>query len=231
MTGPQLAAFLGLAVVSIDPFGALLALACFRRDPRRRATAVLLLTVIGGLWLIALLAGRVVAWLLRLLGPWLTRRPVEEGIQLAAVLALLGVAGWQWWSSRSQRVAPTGPHRGRLVGIALAGLGFALVSVTDPGLLVAATSAQVTAPGVPAAALMLLWVGLYQLPLLVVGTLLAGPHRSRLAEQVDRIWARVRRPLQRGLAILLVAGALALLVDLALAVQDGRLPALGRLIG
>ena len=69
------------------------------------------------------------------------------------------------------------------------------------------------------------------LPLLVVGTLLAGPHRSRLAEQVDRIWARVRRPLQRGLAILLVAAALALLVDLALAIQDGRLPALGRLIG
>ncbi len=231
MTIPQLTAFLGLAVVSIDPFGALLALACFRRDPRRRATALLVVTVIAGLWLIALLAGHVVAWLLGLLRPWLSRRPVEEGIQLAAVLALLAVAGWQWWSSRSEPAVRRGPTRGRLGGIALAGLGFALVSVSDPGLLVAATSAQLTATPVIAGALMLLWVGLYQLPLLAVGALLTGRHRARRAARIDRFWTRIRRPAQRGLAILLLIGALALLADLALAVHLQRLPALGRLLG
>lgn len=81
VTGAQLAAFIGLAVVSLDPFGALLALACFRRDPRRRTLVVLAAVVVAVLWVVALLAGRLVTALLRILTPWLAERPVEDVIQ------------------------------------------------------------------------------------------------------------------------------------------------------
>lgn len=143
---------------------------------------------------------------------------------------LVAVAAWQWRSSLSERTGEPGPRSGRLRGTVLAGVGFALVSLSDPGLLVAATSAQLGLGGWQAGGLLLGWIAIYQAPLLAVMVLMLNAPQ-RWAGRIDRLWSRLRRPLQRGLAMLLAGLAVVLAIELALALHASRMPIMGRLLG
>ena len=235
MTPAGLLAFFGLAVVTMDVLGGVIAVGVLLRGGTRRH----LLAFVGGYVVIVTGATLILHPLLELLSRWL--RPVLESsdaigaVEIAVGLALIAFSVHQFRAAArsrphgplEQRAAPT---RLATVPLLLAGVAFAGTALADPGFAVAVGMASQEPHLSFRVVLLVLWNLLYQLPLVAVLLAAAVGKHEQLVTRVLEIVGPRRRTLQTVLAALLALAGLAVLGDGLVALLSGHVPWLRQLI-
>ncbi|MGP9613510.1 hypothetical protein ACT3TE_09645 [Brachybacterium sp. AOP42-B2-9] len=236
MTFAGILAFFGLAVVTMDVLGGVIAISVMLRG----GTVRHLLAFVGGYTVIIVAATLILQPLLALLNRWL--RPVLESNDAIGVVELvvgLALAAFSVHQFRAASRPPT-PH-GRLeqrstpkalatAPLVLAGVGFSATALADPGFAIAVGMASQEPHLLRHVALLVLWNLVYQLPLVaVLVAALFGTHELLVTRVMELIGPR-RRALQTALAVLLALGGLAVLGDGVIALLSEHVPWLRQLL-
>ncbi|AXK46209.1 GAP family protein [Brachybacterium saurashtrense] len=236
MTSTGLLAFTGLAVVTMDVLGGVLAIGMLLRGGRLRH----LLAFAGGYALVVtaatLLLHPLLAWLGRHLGPVLESKNTLGVVEIVVGAALVGFSVHQFRAA----ARPPRPH-GRLeeratpkrlatAPLALAGIAFAGTALADPAFPLAVGMAAQEQHLPLRIALLVGWNVIYQLPLVSVLVAAAFGKHEQLAIRVMEVIGPHRRRLQTALAVALALGGLAVLGDGAVALASGHVPWLRQLI-
>ncbi len=236
MTFAGLLAFLGLAVVTMDVLGGVIAMGMLLRG----ATMRHLLAFTAGYTAVVIAATLLLHPLLTLLGRWL--RPVLESndaigtVEAVVGLALIGFSVHQFRAAvRSPR--PHGrleekaaPARLATVPLVLGGVAFAGTALADPGFTIAVGMASQEQHLTLRIAMLVVWNLVYQLPLAAVLVAAAVGRHEQLVTRVLEIVGPRRRKLQTALAAVLALAGLAVLADGAVALLSGHVPWLRQLI-
>jgi cytochrome c biogenesis protein CcdA len=236
MTVPGILAFLGLAVITVDVLGGVIAMGMLLRGGRVRH----LLAFLAGYTVVVVGATLVLHPLLEILDRWL--RPILESndaIGSIEVVVGLALAGFAIHQARAATRPPT-PH-GRLenrssptrlstVPLLLAGVAFSITALADPSFTIAVGMAAQEQNLPLRIALLVLWNVVYQAPLVAVTLAAVFGRHERLVERVMELFGPRRRLLQRILAGVLAAAALAVLADGVIALAGEHVPWLRQLI-
>lgn len=236
MTLPGLLAFLGLAVVTVDVLGGVLAMGMLLRG----ATVRHLLAFAAGYTAVITAATLVLHPLLRWLGRWLhpvlASNDAIGAVEVVVGLALLGVGVHQLRASRrphrehgrlEDRVAPT---RLATVPLLLGGALFAGTTLADPAFTIAVGMAAQEPHLSLRILLLVVWNLVYQTPLLAVVIAAAVGRHEQLVTRALEILSPRKRMLQRLLAALLLAAGLAVLADGTAALLGQHVPWLRQLL-
>lgn len=236
MTFAGILAFFGLAVVTMDVLGGVIAIGVMLRG----GTVRHLLAFVGGYTVIVVAATLILRPLLELLNRWL--RPVLDSnnavgaVEIVVGLALVAFSVHQFRAA-SRPPVPHGrleqrstPKRLATVPLVLAGVGFSATALADPGFAIAVGMASQEQHLLRHVALLVLWNLLYQAPLVAV--LIAavfGKHELLVTRVMELVGPR-RRALQTALAVLLALAGLAVLGDGLLALLGEHVPWLRQLL-
>ena len=234
MTFAGILAFLGLAVVTMDVLGGVIATGVLLRGGAVRH----LLAFLGGYTVVVTAATLVLhpllAWLSSVLRPVLDSNNAIGTVEIVVGLALAGISAHQFRAvTRPQqkhgrieeRSTPT-----RLAATPLALAGVASSVTADPSFTIAVGMASQERHLWAHIALLLLWNVVYQLPLVSVTIAAAFGRHEQLVERVMAVFGPRRRALQTALAILLALIGLAVLGDGIYALISGHVPWLRQLI-
>ncbi|MFC7375078.1 hypothetical protein ACFQS2_10950 [Brachybacterium sp. GCM10030267] len=236
MTFAGILAFFGLAVVTVDVLGGVIAISVLLRGGRLRH----LLAFHGGYATVIIAATLFLHPLLTLLERWL--RPVLESsdaIGAIEVVAGLALAGFAVHQAREAGRPPTphgplqnrsSPQRLGAVPLVMAGVAFAGTALADPGFAISVGMAAQEPRLAVRALLLVLWNLVYQAPLVAVTIAAAVGRHERFAERVMELIGPRRQLLQGALAAVLSAGALAVLGDGMFALLGEHVPWLRQLI-
>lgn len=210
--GALLLAALGLGLAGLDPAGALVAVASLAAGARRGAVlgfgaVVLLGSASLGVALSLTLGARLRTTDLAGLLP--------RGGTAAAAEVVLGVTllGWAVWRLRARPVPGERVGRSGAVTVVGLGVGYALLSLTDPsfaGMVVLAGRGQPVAEVVTAH---LVWSLTSQAPLTVLLVAVAAGAHEGAVGWFRRGWARVGPVVRRGVTLALVVAGVALLAE------------------
>lgn len=236
MTFAGLLAFLGLAVVTMDVLGGVLAMGMLLRGGTMRH----LLAFAAGYVAVVVAATLVLHPLLTLLGRWL-HPALESNDAIGAVEAVVGLAligfGVHQFRAASQPPGPHGPLEERAaparlatVPLILGGVAFAGTALADPSFTIAVGMASQEQHLTLRIALLVVWNLVYQLPLATVIVAAAVGRHEQIVARVLEIFAPRRRLLQTVLATVLALAGLAVLADGAVALLGGHVPWLRQLI-
>ena len=236
MTSAGLLAFFGLAVVTMDVLGGVIAIGVMLRG----GTVRNLLAFAGGYTVVVVAATLILRPLLALLDRWL--RPVLESrgalsaVEIVVGLALLGFSVHQFRAA-ARSPTPNGPLEQRstprrlaTAPLILAGVGFSATALADPAFTIAVGMAAQEQRLTAHVLLLVAWNLLYQAPLVAVLVAAAFGKHEQVVERVMELLGPRRRALQRGLAVLLALAGLAVLGDGILALVSGHVPVLRQLI-
>ncbi|MGO1482024.1 MAG: hypothetical protein ACTHWF_12975 [Brachybacterium sp.] len=236
MTFAGILAFFGLAVVTVDVLGGVIAISVMLRG----GTVRHLLAFAGGYTVIIFAATLILQPLLALLDRWL--RPVlasDDAIGVAEVivgLALIAVSIHQFRAA-SRPPAPHGrlekrstPARLAAAPLALAGVAFSATALADPAFPIAVGMASQERHLLARAALLVLWHLVYQAPFVAVLIAAAADRHEQLATRVMEVVGPRRRALQTALAAALALAGIAVLGDGIVALLSGHVPWLRQLI-
>ena len=236
MTLPGLLAFLGLAVVTVDVLGGVLAMGMLLRG----ATVRHLLAFATGYTVIVTAATMVLHPLLRWLGGWL--RPVLASndaigaVEVVVGLALVGVGVHQLRASLKPR-REHGPLEDRVmptrlatVPLLLGGALFAGTTLADPAFTIAVGMASQEPHLSLRILLLVVWNLVYQTPLLAVLIAAAAGRHEQLVARVLELVTPHKKLLQRLLAAVLLAAGLAVLADGVVALLTQHVPWLRQLL-
>lgn len=214
--------FLGLAVVSLDVLGGVIAAALLARGTR----PVRLLIFLASYAVIVLIATLVMQPLLqfagRLLHPLLGSLTALAVIQLLVGVVLAGLCVHQARASLRPPRPPKEASRQRRGGLVAGGALFSLTILCDPTYAIAVGMSTQVDHLVLRGALLVLWNGIYQAPLLIVTALgLLGVHEPALEVCVEFL-SRHRVRLLHGFSALLGIAAALVLADaiIALAIHS-----------
>lgn len=236
MTFAGLLAFLGLALVTMDVLGGVIATSVLLSGGRLRH----LLAFFSGYAAVIIVATLVLHPLLALLSSWL--RPVlasngAVGSVEVAVGAVLGaVAVHQYRASRRPPGPPgrmqrrSAPKRLALWPMLLAGVGFSATALADPAFPIAVGMASQVQDLTARTGLLVLWHLVYQAPLVTMTVIAATGKHDRLVHRLADWMAERRRGLQRALAVVLALLAAVVLVDGIWSLIGGHEPWLRQLI-
>lgn len=236
MTFAGILAFFGLAVVTMDVLGGVIAISVMLRS----GTVRHLLAFVGGYTVIIVAATLILQPLLALLNRWL--RPVLESndaigaVEIVVGLALAAFSVHQFRAA-SRPPVPHGlleqrstPKRLATAPLVLAGVGFSATALADPGFTIAVGMASQEPHLLRHVALLVLWNLVYQAPLVaVLAAAVLGKHELLVSRVMELIGPR-RRALQTGLAIVLALAGLAVLGDGLFALFSGHVPWLRQLL-
>jgi cytochrome c biogenesis protein CcdA len=236
MTFAGLLAFFGLAVVTMDVLGGVIATGVLLRG----GTVRHLLAFAGGYVVIVTAATLVLHPLLELLGRWL--HPVLDSndaigaVEVVVGLALLGFSVHQFRAA-SRPPRPHGrleerasPARLAAAPLALAGVAFAGTALADPAFTIAVGMASQEQHLTLRIGLLVVWNLVYQLPLAAVLLAAALGRHEQLVTRVMELVGPRRQILQTALAALLALAGLAVLGDGLVALAGGHVPWLRQLI-
>lgn len=236
MTFAGILAFFGLAVVTMDVLGGVIAIGVMLRGGSVRH----LLAFAGGYTVIVTAATLVLHPLLTLLDRWL--RPVLDSnnaigaVEVVVGLALIAFSVHQFRAA-ARPPAPQGrlekrstPSRLAAAPLALAGVGFSVTALADPAFPLAVGMAAQEQRLALRAVLLTLWHIVYQAPLVAVIVAAAFGRHEQLVTRVMEIVGPRRRALQRTLAALLAVAGIAVLGDGVYALLSGHMPWLRQLI-
>lgn len=213
MTFVGLLAFFGLAAVTIDVFGGLIAAGMLAAGIRPRS----LLYFLGGYTVSCVIATillrPLIAWAGRIIAPFLASHLWMSVVQIVLGAVLVGLAVHQRHSAHHPKEAKPRPTRDRPLPLILGGVAFSLTTFADPAFPVALGMAM-QVRSIPAeVALLVGWNVVYQLPILAVtAAALLGWHERMLT------WIRMTLAPRRTTLLLSLAAVLAL-AGAALAVQ------------
>lgn len=236
VTAAGMLAFFGLAVVTMDVLGGVIAIGVMLRG----GTVRHLLAFTGGYTLIIVAATLVLRPLLALLDRWL--RPVlTSNDAIGAVEIVVGAAliafSIHQFRAASRPPIPHGrleqrstPRRLATAPLLLAGVGFSGTALADPAFTIAVGMASQEQRLAAHVALLVLWNLLYQAPLVAVTIAAAFGKHELLVTRVMEVIGPQRRALQTALAVLLALAGLAVLGDGILALLGGHVPWLRQLI-
>lgn len=230
MTAVGVVAFLGLAIVGLDPFGGIVAAGAIARGARPRALLALLGTYVVLISLEILALHPILDWAGRVLAPILRSPAVWSAAQIAVALACAGIAVHQGLALRRPPAPRTSSAGVSVRAMMIAAALLAVTSLPDPPF-VAAVGLASRVDALPVRiALLVAWNVLYQAPMLVLA--IAG--LTPLRERAERAWidllARWRTPLRRALVAVLVLTAAALGAEAAVALTHGSFPWLHALL-
>ena len=236
MTFAGILAFFGLAVVTMDVLGGVIAISVMLRGGRVRH----LLAFAGGYTVIIVAATLILQPLLALLNRWL--RPVlESNNSVGAVEIVVGLAlaafGIHQFRGAARPPLPHGrlerrstPKRLATAPLVLAGIGFSATALADPGFAIAVGMASQEQHLALRVALLVLWNLLYQAPLVaVLCAAMFGTHEQLVTRVMELLGPR-RRALQTALAVLLALASLAVLGDGLFALLSEHVPWLRQLL-
>ena len=236
MTSAGVLAFFGLAVVTMDVLGGVIATGVLLRG----GTVRHLLAFTGGYTVIVVAATLILHPLLALLDRWL--RPVLESrgalsaVEIVVGLALLGFSIHQFRAA-ARPPTPHGPLEQRsaprrlaTAPLLLAGVGFSATALADPAFTIAVGMASQEQRLAAHALLLVAWNLLYQAPLVAVILAAAFGKHEQVVTRVLEVLGPRRRALQRGLAVLLALAGLVVLGDGILALVSGHVAVLRQLI-
>lgn len=218
-------AYLGLAVVGIDPFGGIVAAAALARGAGRRALAALMGTYTLCVVVEVALLRPLLAWAGRLLAPLLSAPLTWSLAQLVIALALLAVALHQGLSLRRDPSAR--PRRAPGVSVramAIAAALLALTSLADPPFLAAIALSGHMQPAWLGLVLLICWNLIYQGPMFVLGIAGLTPLRERAVAAYLGLVERWHRPLVIALVIALVLAGIALGIEAVAAMRANAHP-------
>lgn len=236
MTFAGILAFFGLAVVTMDVLGGVIAISVMLRGGRVRH----LLAFAGGYTVIIVAATLILQPLLALLNRWL--RPVLESnnavgaVEIVVGLALAAFSVHQFRAA-SRPPLPHGrlerrstPKRLATAPLVLAGIGFSATALADPGFAIAVGMASQEQHLALRVLLLVLWNLLYQAPLVaVLCAAMFGTHEQLVTRVMELLGPR-RRALQTALAVLLALASLAVLGDGLFALLGEHVPWLRQLL-
>lgn len=236
MTFAGILAFFGLAVVTMDVLGGVIAIGVMLRG----GTVRHLLAFAGGYTVIIIVATLILHPLLALLSRWL--QPVLDWnnaigtVEIMVGLALLGFSVHQFQAAfrppvphgpLEQRAAP---KRVATVPLVLAGTAFSATALADPAFTIAVGMASQEQHLLRHVALLVMWNVLYQAPLVaVIAAALFGKHELLVTRVMEVVGPR-RRALQSALAAVLALAGLAVLGDGVIALLSEHVPWLRQLL-
>jgi len=236
MTFAGILAFFGLAVVTMDVLGGVIAIGVMLRG----GTVRHLLAFAGGYTVIVAAATLILHPLLTLLDRWL--RPVLESndaigiVEVVVGLALLAFSVHQFRAA-SRPPTPHGrlekrstPARLAAAPLALAGVAFSATALADPAFPIAVGMASQEQHLPVRAGLLVLWHLIYQAPLVAVTVAAAFGRHEQLVTRVMEVFGPRRRALQTALAAVLALAGIAVLGDGVFALLSGHVPWLRQLI-
>src|SRR5699024_23376 len=219
MTFAGLLAFFGLAVVTMDVLGGVIAIGVMLRG----GTVRNLLALTGGYTVIVVAATLILRPLLALLDRWL--RPVLESrgtigaVEIVVGLALLGFSVHQFRAA-ARPPTPNGPLEQRspprrlaTAPLILAWVGFSATALADPAFMIAVGRASQEQRLTAHVLLLVAWNLLYQAPLVAVIIAAAFGKHEQVVTRVMELLGPRRRALQRGLAVLLALSGRGVLGD------------------
>lgn len=235
MTFAGILAFLGLAVVTMDVLGGVIAISVMLRG----GTVRHLLAFAGGYTVIIIAATLILRPLLELLNRWL--RPVLDSnnaigaVEIVVGLALAGFSVHQFRAAsrpprphgRLERSTPARLATGPLI---LAGVAFSATALADPAFTIAVGMASQEQHLLPHVGLLVLWNLVYQAPLVAVMAAAAFGKHEQLVTRVMEVLGPRRRALQTTLAALLALAGIAVLGDGVIALLSEHVPWLRQLL-
>ena len=236
MSLPGVLAFLGLAVLTMDVLGGVIATGVLLRGGRLRH----LLAFVGGYALVIIPVTALLHPLLTVLGTWL--RPILHSndaigsVEVVAGLALGAVSVHQW---RAARRAPdphnrlprrSSPARLAMWPLLVAGMAFSATALADPAFTIAVGMASQEESLALRISLLALWHLVYQAPLVALTVIASTGKHDRLVRRLADWFAERRRPLQAALAVVLVLIALLILGDGTIALIGEHVPWLRQLL-
>lgn len=236
MTFAGILAFLGLAVVTMDVLGGVIATGVLLRGGAVRH----LLAFLGGYTVVVTAATLalhpLLAWLSSVLRPVLDSNNAIGTVEIVVGLALAGISAHQFHAVSRPRQKHgrieerSTPTRLAATPLALAGVAFSVTALADPSFTIAVGMASQERHLWAHIALLLLWNVVYQLPLVAVTIAAAFGKHEQLVERVMAVVGPRRHALQTALAILLALVGLAVLGDGVYALISGHVPWLRQLI-
>jgi hypothetical protein len=236
MTVAGILAFFGLAVVTMDVLGGVIAIGVMLRG----GTVRHLLAFVGGYTVIIVAATLILHPLLALLNRWL--RPVLDSnnavgaVEIVVGLVLVVFSVHQFRAASRPRT-PHGrleqrstPTRLATAPLVLAGVGLSATVLADPGFAIAVGMASQEQHLPRHVTLLVLWHLVYQAPLVaVLAAALFGKHELVITRVMELVGPR-RRALQTVFAALLALAGLAVLGDGLFALLGGHVPWLRQLL-
>lgn len=224
MTPLGLLAFFGMAVVSVDVLGGIIAGTLLARGLR----PVHLLAFVGGYALAVLVVTLALKPILAVVGGWLAPllgSAIALGVaQLLIGLALIAVGIHQRRSAVHPSPPPMRPMRDRVGSLAVGGLLLALTTFADPTFTVAVGMATQAHPVAVEAALLVVWNIIYQAPLVAVTVAALFGKHERVLQRLGELASRHRRRLLTIIAIALAVIGLTVATDAVVALSSAHRP-------
>ncbi|WP_152352338.1 hypothetical protein [Brachybacterium subflavum] len=213
MTLAGLLTFFGLAVVTMDVLGGVIAATFLARGMR----PLHLLYFLGGYAVAVLAVTLVLKPILAFAGRWVA--PVLDSgvrvsvIQLVVGCALIGFAAYQCRSALRPR-PPKDHHTIDQVGsLAVGGLLLSLTTFADPTFTIAVGLAMQTHSLLEEIVLLVAWNVIYQLPLVTVTVLSQFGLHTRVLRALENFFGPRRRVLLLIFSALLATGGIVVIVD------------------
>ncbi|PWH06421.1 hypothetical protein DEO23_05470 [Brachybacterium endophyticum] len=213
MTIAGLLTFFGLAIVTMDVLGGVIAATFLARGMR----PLHLLYFVGGYAVAVFVVTLALKPILEIVGRWAA--PVIEsperiaGIQLVVGLALVGFAIFQFRNARKPP-RPKDHHTVDQVGsLAVGGLLLSLTTFADPTFTIAVGMAMQTHSLITEIGLLVAWNVIYQLPLVTVTALSQFGLHTRALDALARFFGPRRRVLLLTFSAILALGGLLVIAD------------------
>lgn len=230
MSASGVLAYLGLAVVSLDPFGGIVVVGALLRGVSRRALVTLLVSYIVLITAVILALGPLIRLAAGFLAPFL-RSPAPWAIAQAVIaLALIGVGIHQARTLRRPAEPAAEPRGVSPRAMAVAAALLAITSMPDPPFIASVGLAQRAGTTAGTIALLVAWNLIYQSPMLVLGVAGLTPWRDRAVGLYQRTMNRWRVPLVRTISVALLAIGAAVLIEAVLALIGAHQPWLHTLL-
>jgi cytochrome c biogenesis protein CcdA len=213
MTFAGLLTFFGLAIVTMDVLGGVIAATFLARGMR----PLHLLYFLGGYAVAVLAVTLVLKPILAVVGRWAL--PVIDSswrvavIQLVVGCALLGFAAYQCRSALHPRPPKDHHTIDQMGSLVVGGLLLSLTTFADPTFTVAVGMAMQTHSLLQEVALLVTWNVIYQLPLVTVTVLSQFGLHTRALEALERFFGPRRRILLLIFSAVLTLGGLVVIVD------------------